>query len=202
MNISDIDLDKNYTYADYLKWTFKETVELIRGRIFKMSAPLSNHQKVSGNIFNLFENYLGDKNCVVFASPFDVRLPKPLAHRKSDTDIETVVQPDICVVCDLTKIDRRGCNGAPDLIAEVLSKATATHDFKDKFEVYEESGVKEYWIVDTELKTVTVYRLSDKGKYVADYRQYLVGDTIRVGVLDGLDIPVANVFRKMFEFEE
>ena len=111
MKISDLDITKTYTYADYLKWTFDETVVLIKGRLFRMAAPLSNHQKVSGNLFFAFQGYLKGKPCNVYAAPFDVRLPKPLSHRWTDADIETVVQPDISIVCDLKKIDRRGCVG-------------------------------------------------------------------------------------------
>jgi hypothetical protein len=98
MEFKDLDLSKQYTYADYLKWTFEEAVELIKGRVFCIAAPLSNHQKTSGNLFRIFANHLHKKSSDVYSAPFDVRLPKPLSQRKSDKDIETVIQPDICVV--------------------------------------------------------------------------------------------------------
>ena len=132
MKLSDLDFNKTYTYADYVEWTFDEMVELIKGRIFPMAAPLSNHQKTVGNFHRLFANYLHKKPCNVYPAPFDVRLPKPISQRKTDKDIKTVVQPDIAIICDLAKIDRRGCLGAPDLIVEILSKSTAGKDVKDK----------------------------------------------------------------------
>ncbi len=202
MKISELNLDKKYTYADYVKWTFDDAVELIKGRIFKMAAPLSNHQDSSTNLNYLFKGHLKGKPCKVYAAPFDVRLPKPLSHRKSDKDIETVVQPDICVVCDLSKIDRRGCIGAPDLIIEILSKGTATKDVKDKFEVYEESGVKEYWIVSLTERLVNVFRLNEEGKYVPDHRPYVPSDTIRVGIFSDFSIVVDDIFEGLLDFED
>src|ERR1700729_4001184 len=107
MQLSDLDLTKTYTYADYLKWTFDERLELIKGKIFKMSsAPSSGHQSVSGAVFNELYNYLKSKPCKVFSAPFDVRL---IRRSIDDEAIITVVQPDICVICDLKKIDTKGC---------------------------------------------------------------------------------------------
>ncbi len=200
MEFKDLDLTKEYSYADYLKWTFQETVELIKGRVFKMAAPLSNHQKTSGNLFRVFVNYLYKKPCNVYSAPFDVRLPKPLHLRKSDKDITTVVQPDICIICDTSKIDRRGCVGAPDLIVEILSKGTESKDVKDKFELYEESGVLEYWIASIEDETVLVYRLKD-GQYQADRRPYVAGDMIKVGIFDDFSVAVEDVFEGLIDFK-
>lgn len=202
MKISELNLDKKYTYADYVKWTFDEAVELIKGRIFKMPAPLSNHQVSSTNFTYLFKRQLKGSSCQVYAAPFDVRLPKPLSQRKSDKDIETVVQPDICVVCDLSKIDRRGCIGAPDLIVEILSKGTASKDVKVKFEVYEESGVKEYWIVSLSERFVNVFRLNEQGKYVPDNRPYVSSDNIRVGIFSDFSILVDDIFEGLLDFED
>ena len=200
MGSINIDVNKKYTYADYLKWTFEETVELIRGRIFPMSAPLSNHQDSTGNLFNIFKTYLKGQTCKVYTAPFDVRLPKPLSRRLSDQDIETVVQPDISVICDLKKIDRRGCLGAPDLIVEVLSRSTASKDIKDKFDVYEEAGVREYWTVGVEDRTVNVFRLDSKGKYCPDQRPYVAGDAIRVGIFSDFHVAVDDIFEGLLEF--
>jgi Uma2 family endonuclease len=108
MTIQDIDLSKNYTYADYLKWSLTETVEIIKGKVMQMAAPLSNHQDSAGNLHNIFKNYLKGSKCKVFIAPFDVRLPKPQSQRKSDKDIEMVVKPDLCIICDVKKIDRIG----------------------------------------------------------------------------------------------
>ena len=201
MKFSDLDISASYSYADYVKWTFEEVVEIIKGRVSLMAAHLSNHQQISGNIHGFFKFYLRGKNCRVFHAPFDVRLTKPLAHRKTDADIMTVVQPDICVICDISKIDRRGCLGSPDLIVEILSKGTAEKDIKDKFEVYEESGVQEYWIVSVEDCVVIVFRLDKDGRYQSDHRPYIKGDTIRVGIFNDLDIPAADIFEGVLDFK-
>jgi Uma2 family endonuclease len=201
MKLSDLDLNKTYTYADYVKWTFDEMVELIKGRLIPMAAPLSNHQQTSSNLHVAFKNFLHKKQCRVYHAPFDVRLPKPLSQRKTDKDIETVVQPDISVICDISKIDRRGCVGAPDLIVEILSKGTAEKDVKDKFEVYEEAGVKEYWIASVEDCTVSVFRLDAQGKYRADYRPYVKGDFIKVGIFEDFNVNVEDIFDGLLDFK-
>ena len=202
MEFKDLDLTKQYTYADYLKWTFEEAVELIKGRVFRMAAPLSNHQQTSGNLHVLFKVFLKNKDCRVFHAPFDVRLPKPLSQRKSHKDISTVIQPDICVVCDTSKIDRRGCVGPPDLIIEILSKGTASKDVKDKFELYEESGVREYWIASVEDETVLVYRLDTTNLYKADHRPYVQGDRIKVGIFDDFYVDVEDIFEGLIDFRK
>ncbi len=153
--------DGVYSYADYLKWQFAERLELIKGKIFKMSpAPATKHQKIlfklSGQLFNI----LNKSNCQVFCAPFDVRLPV-----KNATKDTTVVQPDICMICDETKLDERGCNGAPDLIIEIVSETNRKHDTDVKFNIYEQSGVKEYWLVFPETQTVLRYVLTNE-KYI------------------------------------
>src|SRR6218665_1287708 len=138
MKAEEPDLSGTYSYADYLNWQWDDMTELIRGKIFRMSpAPGSLHQRVSGNLFGLLWNQLKGKPCQVFSAPFDVRLP--VKWKKNDRDITTVVQPDLCVICDPSKIDERGCLGAPDLIMEILSRHTSTKDVRDKFDVYEEA---------------------------------------------------------------
>ncbi|MBC7391423.1 MAG: Uma2 family endonuclease, partial [Opitutaceae bacterium] len=157
-DINQLDLSKTYTYADYLTWQFDGMVELIKGKIFNMSpAPGSYHQRVSGNIFKDFAVFLNKKPCKVFIAPFDVRL----SMFRNDQEILTVVQPDICVICDLSKIDEKGCNGTPDLMIEILSPSTKKKDVQDKFQLYEESGVQEYWIVYPLEKLVDVFLLED-----------------------------------------
>src|ERR1700760_2712434 len=114
MELSDLDFSKTYTYADYFKWQFDERLELIKGKIFRMTpAPNRIHQEVSQAISLKLGNYLNGKKCKVYAAPFDVRLPRA---SKDDAAIYTVLQPDICVICDLSKLDDRGCIGAPDII--------------------------------------------------------------------------------------
>jgi Uma2 family endonuclease len=161
VSYDQLDLNKSYTYWDYIKWQFSERVELIRGKLFKMSpAPGMNHQNISMNLSVLFSNLLKNQPCKIFAAPFDVRLPLPKSGKDS-----TVVQPDICIICDLSKLDELGCNGSPDLIVEIVSPNNPKHDIVTKFELYQESGVKEYWIVQPESKTIFIYA-KQNGKYI------------------------------------
>lgn len=163
-DFSELDLNKTYTYADYLTWRFQERVELIKGWIYKMSpAPKRLHQEVEIALSSEFYNYFKKNNdCKVYQSPFDVRLIK---KGKKDEEISTVVQPDICVICDTEKLDDRGCIGAPDLIVEVLSTATMKKDYNEKFNLYQENEVKEYWLVNPEGKSLQIFYLED-GEYV------------------------------------
>ncbi len=146
--LDQLDLSKQYTYADYLVWQLSERIEILKGYIQKMAAPNPLHQEVSGELFNLLKNHLktNKKTCKVYHAPFDVRLIKN-SERKTDKEIYTVVQPDLCVICDLSKIDKRGCLGSPDFIIEIISPSNSKTDLKDKFELYAENQVPEYWIV-------------------------------------------------------
>jgi len=150
-----------YTYWDYLKWEFTERVELIKGKIFKMGAPNVGHQRISGNVFVALHAQFHGKSCEVFAAPFDVRLPVPKAGK--DT---TVVQPDLCIICDPQKLQNaRSCDGAPDLVMEILSPGNTTHETRTKFKLYRDSGVREYWIIEPSKRAVSVYALQS-GEYV------------------------------------
>ena len=194
MKIEGPDLTGTYTYADYMTWEWDQLAELIHGKIFKMSpAPSSNHQSISGNLFATIWNYLHGKRCKVFSAPFDVRLPGP-SKKKTDRDIVTVVQPDICVICDLTKIDKRGCLGAPDWIIEILSKYTSSKDLNIKFDVYEAAGVKEYWVVHPSEQTVLVYTLDKQGKYTGRLKPFVRTDTISPNLFPDLCISLEQVF--------
>lgn len=194
MKLEEPDLSLSYTYADYLKWDLPEMVELIRGKVYKMSpAPTSKHQRISGNLFGSIKYFLKKKKCEVFSAPFDVRLPR---KGKANEDIITVVQPDICVICDPTKIDTRGCLGAPDWVIEILSKHTSAKDLNEKFEVYEEAGVKEYWVVHPGEQTVLVYTLNDSGKYEGILKPYVRNDKVQPKTLPGLTIDLEEVFER------
>lgn len=172
-DFSQLDLSKTYTYADYLTWQFNERVELIKGWIYKMSpAPRRVHQKTEGNLFLEIGNFFKKSNCEVYQSPFDVRLIKNIGIK--DNEIETVVQPDICVICDLDKLDDRGCAGAPDLIIEVLSPSTMKKDYYEKFNLYEENEVKEYWLVNPEGRSLQIFYL-EQGKF-HEYETFEVKD--------------------------
>jgi Uma2 family endonuclease len=164
-DINDLDLTKSYTYADYLTWNFQERLEILKGRIFKMSpAPSRKHQEISIELTGIFYNYFKKTPCNVYVAPFDVRL-KDFKKSTSDKEITTVFQPDICVICDKDKLDDRGCIGAPDLIIEILSPGNSKKEMDIKFDLYEENGVKEYWIVEPFQKSILIYTLQ-KNKYI------------------------------------
>ena len=161
-DINQLDVNGTYTYADYLLWRFKEQVELLRGKLFKMSpAPREIHQRVSMYLSGELYNFFKDKTCRFYSAPFDVRIPAKGTKGTTDNQIYTIVQPDLCVVCDLEKIDGRGCIGAPDLVVEILSPSNSRKDLKDKYEIYEEAGVPEYWIVDPDNKAFYRYVLQE-----------------------------------------
>lgn len=185
--------DYTYTYADYLKWKFEERLELFKGKIFKMSAPNTKHQVVAGNIYMRLRNQLDSQKCHVFIAPFDVRLP--VRNRKNDNEITTVVQPDLCVVCDETKIDERGCCGAPDLVIEILSPGNSQKEVRLKFELYEEAGVKEYWIVNPVEENLAVHILGEDQKF-RGFKMYAGGDIIQSASVTGLSIDVNDIFKK------
>lgn len=177
--------DHNYhTYGDYLIWTEDDRYELIDGTAYLMvPAPSLDHQEIAGEIYFQVRRALGDSPCRAFIAPVDVRLPK---GNETDERIETVLQPDVLVVCDPAKLDRRGVRGAPDWVVEVLSPATAGHDQIQKRRVYERHGVAEYWLIHPNDRVVTIYRLVG-GEYGKPEVQALAGET-RVGVLPGLSI--------------
>ncbi|WP_413669262.1 Uma2 family endonuclease [Mucilaginibacter sp. Mucisp86] len=190
MQLSDLDVSKTYTYADYLKWTFDERLELIKGKIFKMSpAPGSVHQLISGAIFAELYNYLKGKPCKVFHAPFDVRLNKRSINNK---DIQTVVQPDISVVCNPLKIDEKGCLGAPDIVVEILSPGNNKKELQNKYEVYEENGVLEYWIIHPSEKTFLRYSLVEN-RYQAS-RLLTTGDEVTTPILPGFVLKLDELF--------
>lgn len=186
---------KVYTYADYLKFEYDELVEIIKGKVFRMSpAPKSYHQEISSNLNVLIGNYFWRRECKVFAAPFDVVLPIRNEKKNSST---TVVQPDLCVICDLNKLDEAGCFGPPDWIIEILSDSTSKKDLNDKYEVYEECGVKEYWIVMPKEKLVEVFVLVD-GKYQR-IKTYTQDETVSPSGFPELLIPLIDVFPEVIE---
>ena len=188
-NFADLDLSKRYTYADYLTWWFDERVELIKGFIRKMSPSASlSHQRISTRLTRLFANFLHGKKCEVFYAPFDVRLKRMV----KDEESITVVQPDLCVVCNPDFLDEKGCNGAPDLIIEIISPSNSKHDSITKYQLYEEAGVSEYWLVYPFVKIVDVYHLQES-KYVL-HRKYAEDDVIEVKTLPGLVVPLEEIF--------
>lgn len=188
---SDLDLTKQYTYADYLLWQFSERVELIRGFIKKMSpAPSRYHQTVAQNLSGIFYTKFRNQQCKVYFAPFDVRLPIPSKNKEI-----TIVQPDLCVVCDESKLDDSGCNGAPELVIEILSPNNSKHDLDTKFKLYEEAGVLEYWIVEPVEKMLLVYTLIN-GKYIGLPPQ-TEGENIQSRLFPAMEIAVIDVFENV-----
>ncbi len=190
-SIDQLDMNKIYSYADYLLWKFEERVELFKGKIFKMSpAPAPKHQKVSFNISMklgiLFEN----QPCEVYYAPFDVRLSR---KNEKDEEILTVVQPDLCVICDSSKIDNRGCLGAPDLVIEILSPGNSKKEINNKYDLYEEAGVKEYWVVHPLDQVVYIYILED-GRY--RNLKPVVDNFVQSHIFKDLKIHTDDIFRE------
>jgi len=174
---------ERYTYADYCTWGEDVRCELIDGVVYDMSpAPGWVHQDLSRSFLIQLGVFLEGKTCKVFHAPFDVRL---------NADDDTVVQPDIVVICDRSMISGTGCTGAPDMVIEILSPSTASKDVLLKFNKYQNAGVREYWIVDPQTKVVRVCILSN-GKY--DSIDYLDADKIAVNVLEGCEIDIKRVF--------
>jgi len=181
-DINQLDAKKTYSYKDYLSWQFQERVELLRGYIARIApAPSRRHQEVSGQLFLQIGNFLKGQSCHLYSAPFDVRL-----------NADTVVQPDLCIVCDTSKLDEQGCNGAPDLIIEVLSPGNSRKERKEKFELYEEHQVQEYWIVEPVDESIIVYTLRD-GKYTGS-KPYVPGETVTSALLPGLELGLEEIF--------
>ena len=183
----------NYSYADYLSWQLDEMVELIRGTVFRQAAaPRLIHQRISGKIFHHLYTFLQGKSCEVFSATFDVRLP--VSSREPDK-VNTVVQPDLCVVCDPEKLDELDCVGAPDLIVEILSPGNNKKELQLKYEVYEASGVKEYWVIHPDERTLLIYTLN-AGKYQPS-RLYTMGDRVKSQALPGFELDLDEVFGEL-----
>lgn len=184
----------SYTYADYLTWQLDEMVELIRGKVFRQAAaaPRRVHLEITMILANRFYEFLRGKSCKVYTAPFDVRLP--VASRRHE-DIDTVVQPDLCVVCNPEKLDELGCVGAPDLIVEILSPGNNKKELQLKYEVYEASGVTEYWIIHPDERTLLIYLL--EGKKYSPSRLFTLGDRVKSQALPGFELDLDGVFGEL-----
>jgi Uma2 family endonuclease len=191
--VEEPDPSSIYTYADYLKWQFEERLELFRGKIFKLSAPNTRHQVITTNILVPLAVFLKNKSCKAFPAPFDVRLP--VKNRKNDDEVTTVVQPDLCVICDVSKLDSRGCCGAPDLVVEILSPGNSKKEIRLKHELYEEAGVKEYWIVYPEEESIAVFLLNDSNKFNGA-SIYAGGDNIVSYAVPSFSVNLNEIFGK------
>ena len=178
--------NKRYTYSDYIKWDDDNRWELIDGVPYMMSAPNRYHQEILGNLHVLFRAYLKGKKCKVYLAPFDVRL-------NADTLDNTVVQPDLVIVCDHSKLNDAGCKGVPEMVVEILSPSTSRYDRTLKFNTYKKAGIIEYWVIDPESKTLAVHILKD-GEYIT--HAYLDENTIPVHVLEDCLINLSEVFEE------
>lgn len=188
-SLDQLDPNGTYTYADYLLWQFTERVELLRGKIRQMAGPSRRHQGIATEFTRLFADALLKSPCKVYVAPLDVRLTR----MRSDKEVKTVVQPDLCVICDPSKLDDRGCNGAPDLVIEILSPGNSRTEMKDKFELYQEAGVLEYWIAHPLEKTIQVFRLNERGQYIG-LQPAVEGDILTTPIIPNLQVDVTKVF--------
>lgn len=155
--------EERFTYRHYRTWPEGERWELIEGRAYSMcAAPSRAHQKLSFRLVRLIGAFLEGKACEAYAAPFDVLLP---SGGEEDDEVDTVVEPDIVVYCDRSKLTKEGARGAPDLVVEILSPSTSRKDQHEKFELYERHKVREYWVVDPDGRWLCVYRLDGRGRY-------------------------------------
>jgi Uma2 family endonuclease len=186
LRIAEIE-ESAYTYADYLEWDDGKRYELIDGTAYMMASPSTNHQSISGELFGQFWTFLRGKTCKVFSAPFDVRL-----FPQKNLNDKTVVQPDLLVVCDKTKLDKRSCNGAPDLVIEILSPSNDAEEMLQKFQKYLQASVREYWVVDLDNHLIQVHIL-DKCCYISSVYD---GDTlVPVSILPGLSVDLNALWR-------
>ena len=188
--LSDAPYENNghWTYADYKDWELKpgERYEIIHGIAYAMSAPNALHQSMLMELGRQFANFLIGKQCKVYPAPYDVRL-----FYEEDESDDTVVQPDISVVCDEKKRGKEGCRGAPDLVMEILSPSNTAIEMQRKFHAYRDAGVTEYWVLESEYKTLTVYLFDGETTVTHVYGEK---DSAPVAVLKGLSIELAQVF--------
>ncbi|WP_020558603.1 Uma2 family endonuclease [Thiofilum flexile] len=177
-------LAQHYTYADYVKWPEGERWELINGNIYAMAAPSRLHQQFVLKLATQIDRYLEGKPCAVYVAPFDVRLPR---QDEADAKIDTAVQPDIAVICDPSKLDDKGCRGAPDWIIEIISPSSAIMDMETKLRLYERHGVKTYWIIHPIDQWLMIYRLGQDNRY-GHYQMLGLTDPVRVDLFPDLSI--------------
>jgi Uma2 family endonuclease len=183
--------DIHYTYREYKAWPEDERWELIDGVAYAMGGPTSAHQVISREMGGQFYNFLKAKTCQFFSAPFDVFFPRLNEQEKDDVD--TIVQPDLLVVCDPSKVRENGIWGAPDLVVEILSPSTSRKDLREKYDLYQRSGVREYWVVDPPGRWVQQYILAADGRYAPEI-VFVKSGTLVSSALPGLEIDLASVW--------
>jgi len=195
-HIEQLDLNQTYSYADYLTWRLNEAVELIKGKIMLMSpAPNVGHQRLERKLLVAIDWHLKGKKCEVFPAPFDVRLYDRKKSILNSQDIHTVVQPDLCVICNPEFLDTQGCNGAPDWIIEILSKGNSKREMQIKYQLYQEAGVQEYWLVYPEQQAIHQFVLDDNGHYQLR-NMYAEDDKAMPTLFPDLAIDLTEVFEE------
>ncbi len=193
--LSQLNLNSTYSYADYLTWRFDEAVELIKGKIQLMCpAPTVKHQRISRDLGYLINRFLHNKNCELFVAPFDVKLYNSKQTKLADKDVYSVVQPDLCVICDPQKITEQGCDGAPDWIIEILSKSNSKKEMRLKFDLYEESGVLEYWLVYPYEQAVYQFVLNSATEKYQFAAMYAEDEIATPSLFPDLQIHLADFF--------
>lgn len=183
--------EQHFTYRDYRQWPDDERWELIAGVAYSMSSPSRAHQSVSMEIGRQLANFLRGNPCQVWAAPLDVFFPR--VREQDEDDVDTVVQPDLVVVCDPERVCMRGVWGAPDLVVEILSPSTSRKDLHEKYELYERSGVKEYWVVEPAGRWVQQYALGPDGRFAPEVTWEGVG-TLESVVLPGFTLAIQELW--------
>lgn len=172
-----------FTEEDYYRLPENVRAELIDGQFYDMSSPSRIHQRILGHLYVTIANYINSKGgpCEVYPAPFAVKL---------FNDDKTIVEPDISVICDPSKLTDRGCTGAPDWIIEIVSPSNPTHDYVFKLNLYLDAGVREYWIVDPAKTTVVVYHLAEEQFKMTVYTFH---NKIKSGIYDDLWIDLKEL---------
>ena len=183
--------EKNYTYANYLTYPEDERWEILDGVPSLQAAPTPMHQEILMELSKQIAVFLTGKPCRIYPAPFCVRLPQ--GYEKNQKEIKNVVEPDISIICDKSKIDDKGCNGAPDMIIEIVSPSSIKKDRVIKFNLYEKAGVKEYWIVEPDLRLISVFLLQKNGRFSRP-EMYTDEDSIKVSSFPDLIIDLSSVF--------
>ncbi len=183
--------DKKYTYADYLTYPVDERWEIIDGVPYMQAAPTPLHQEILMELSKQIAVYLTGKTCSIYPAPFCVRLPQD--YEKNEKEVKNIVEPDISIICNKCKIDDKGCNGAPDMIIEIISPSSIKKDRFVKFNLYEKAGIREYWIVEPDQKLVSVFLLQ-KNERFSRPEMYTDEDSITVSIFPDLIINLSAVF--------
>ena len=193
-DISQLDLTRQYSYADYLTWQIEERIELINGHATPIISPNITHQIVQMQLVGEMGFYFKKQDYRFLVAPVDVCLVR---KNTADIAIKTVVQPDLLVICDMEKIKtNRHVLGAPDLVVEILSPGNSRKEMKEKFEVYEENGVREYWIVSPVEKNIAVFYLNENNKFIG-LRPVADNEFLTSTIFPDLQVDLNEVFKNV-----